>query len=1312
MVKRIVLTSFLLVALLVVGLLLAGGYWLLRTPDGARWVLTTVSRVTPVDIEVAELEGALWGELRLQDIEVTWPGGAYSGSHLLLRWQPLDLARLQLRVKELDVGRMHVVWDESSPDPVPQEPVEPLRIHWPQIEGLPLRVAVVIEQVRAAEIAFGARAGQPTLLRDIVLSAAWEQGRLEVQGLDVAGAFGRISGDLGASLVAPQLASRLRWEMPREVAGVDVLLLDMELDAAADLVTAGPLSLQLAAADNLRFSLDGRLELASGGIALSDLILSRAAAPDRVQGRVALDWPESGPRFAAVLELENLDLAPELGQTTRLSGHIDAEGDFQSYRGHIALVNALPEWQDLALKAQVEGDATGLRLDEMELRVLQGVVRGEVLMAWQEGFFLDARLAGRELNPATIAGVPDGDINLDVSGHLQVSAAGELSAAAGGHFLPSTLLEQDFSGQFAAAWEQDDLIVERLELLTQGWQLQVAGRLSERLNYALEVEDFSSLLPELAGSATAQGWLYLRDAQPGGVLTASGDNFAFQDLRIAHWQIAADVPAPDADSRIEAHLAGLRRAELSLREVALLVEGQMDAHRLQLSADWGSGHAAVRAAGGWLEQSWRGTLEEVSGEEKMLGAWRTRRPATLVAGAQAVELSGLVISSAVGGDLLLDGAFVLQAFTGHLEAAWRNFNLEHINPWVSDMQLAGATSGVLEVQIHSPEQLDLYGDMTFFGQLAVEAGIVEVEQGALALAWDRRGLDVQANLAIIDLGRLHLQASSTAPGAPVLPAPGELSLEWQGMDLAALAEHLPVPLDLHGALSGEIQGGWDADLRLNMAGVVRVTEGGLRWYAEDGEISAALQTAELSWRWREQTLDGDLQVLLADYGEVRGDFRLPLPAQVPIVFDMDAPLQATLTARVREQGLLATFMPGLVDETAGTLSARLTLGGSARHPDFGGEFSLSDAGAILPATGIVLRDFEVRGVLQGQQVRVTSLGVSSGPGRLEGTALVDLEDWQLKSFRAELSGRDVQAADLPELEIRVSPNLRIEGGPERLLVAGEVQVPLFVVTGWQDRTPVSPSADVVFVNGEEIEIQRPLPMALVLDLRLVLGDSVIIKLHGLDARLGGDLTLTTNERGDFLGNGEIRVIQGHYATYGLRLPITRGRLFFPGGPVERPTLDILALRTVGEVRAGVQVSGTPQAPVVRLYSEPGMPDTDILAYVVLGRPLGGGQGEIDAMMLAAGALLSQGESAAMQDRLQRRLGIDVIEVQSGDGDVQASMVTIGKYLTPDLYISFGQSLFGESNVARMRYSLTERWQIESQLGDISGADLFYRLEFR
>ena len=92
-------------------------------------------------------------------------------------------------------------------------------------------------------------------------------------------------------------------------------------------------------------------------------------------------------------------------------------------------------------------------------------------------------------------------------------------------------------------------------------------------------------------------------------------------------------------------------------------------------------------------------------------------------------------------------------------------------------------------------------------------------------------------------------------------------------------------------------------------------------------------------------------------------------------------------------------------------------------------------------------------------------------------------------------------------------------------------------------------------------------------------------------------------------------IRSYYA-----LDIERGNVVFAGGPVERPSLDILALRKIGEVKAGVTVTGTPDQPVVKLYSEPLMPDTDILSYMVLGRPLGADSGQSDLLLTAAGVL--------------------------------------------------------------------------------------------
>jgi translocation and assembly module TamB len=134
--------------------------------------------------------------------------------------------------------------------------------------------------------------------------------------------------------------------------------------------------------------------------------------------------------------------------------------------------------------------------------------------------------------------------------------------------------------------------------------------------------------------------------------------------------------------------------------------------------------------------------------------------------------------------------------------------------------------------------------------------------------------------------------------------------------------------------------------------------------------------------------------------------------------------------------------------------------------------------------------------------------------------------------------------------------------------------------------------------------------------------------------------------------------------------------------------------------------------VVKLYSEPSMPDTDVLAYIILGHPLGEDAAQAGLLTAAAGALLARGESAVLQDRIKRRLGVDVLAVE-GTGDVAGSMVTIGKYLSPSLFLSFGQSIFTNASEARLRYTISKKWELESKVaGERSGVDLYYKIEFK
>lgn len=148
------------------------------------------------------------------------------------------------------------------------------------------------------------------------------------------------------------------------------------------------------------------------------------------------------------------------------------------------------------------------------------------------------------------------------------------------------------------------------------------------------------------------------------------------------------------------------------------------------------------------------------------------------------------------------------------------------------------------------------------------------------------------------------------------------------------------------------------------------------------------------------------------------------------------------------------------------------------------------------------------------------------------------------------------------------------------------------------------------------------------------------------------------------GNGIIKVVKGAYRKHGIDLDIKRGQAIFAGGLISNPSLDILAVREADDVKAGIVVSGTAMSPVVNLYSDPPMTDTDILSNIVLGHAAGADQAQIGLLSRAAGLVLSKGESATLQAKLQKGLGVDVLDIQAGGGDVARSALTVGKYLSP------------------------------------------------
>jgi translocation and assembly module TamB len=428
---------------------------------------------------------------------------------------------------------------------------------------------------------------------------------------------------------------------------------------------------------------------------------------------------------------------------------------------------------------------------------------------------------------------------------------------------------------------------------------------------------------------------------------------------------------------------------------------------------------------------------------------------------------------------------------------------------------------------------------------------------------------------------------------------------------------------------------------------------------------------------------------------------------------------------MREKGLLSSLFPGLIRESRGRLELESVVSGTWAAPKVNGTLKVGQAGAYLPAAGIQLSDVAMEARFEDQTVHLTSFRARSGPGHVEGTGIIRLKNRAIHQIEANLSGDRFQVVRLPEMEMLVNPRLTFEGAPKALKVRGSITVPELLVRGSEKGAVTRPSKDVVMVGeSREKESGRSIPVDM--DVRIVFGDRAFVKAEGVDARLEGDVLLTARSLDAMKATGEIRLKDGTYSTRGIRLAITRGRIVFEGGRADQPRLDVLALRTVEErpdqagqslgrfreVKAGVIVTGTPQAPLVRLYSEPAMSDADVLSYIVLGQRASGDGSKSAMLGAAAEALLSGGGSESSLSQLKRQFGPDTVDMKSTKvGTTTQSVVTVGKYLQPNLYVSYGRSLFNEDYFVTLRYTLSRRWEVESKAGAQTGANLYYRIEF-
>ncbi len=1294
--------------------------WLVYTTSGSRLVVTTLLRWMPVTVEAERITGQLANELTLEGVHATWPNGEARIATLLLRLQPLSLFTGSVSVDEMSVRHVSIV--DNRPESGP-----PYDLEWPRAPRLLAAVSGSIGKFRIEDVSYRKTGKDPVTIHEGRGEVIWSRGStLTLKDFVLRLPDAQAEGSVAAGLLFPSLHANLSIRLDKPVAECDTLSLTADLSSGKDPEqVSGKIRLNASSGTNVKAQVEGEIGLTRKAVVFRNLHAKDGSGRAFVNTEGQVDVSTAEILTRASFRFAEGDAVPAL-LPLPLTGMFEIQGGPSRYRGTFTLENEGEAWRSAHLSGQFSGNLEGVQVTRMTGRLLDGTVEGKLRGSWDKEVSFTGFLQARNLNPAQIKPELAGKVNLNVEGAVHWPKAGSLEARVKGELLESRLQDRALTGVLDARWHAGMLRINRLSLKGAGFEAKAAGALEERLTWGVQITDLLALMPGSAGRLSASGWIRREKEQFAGAMSLRGNKLLVSGVQITSVEADAEMGKGDPQSlEGSAFLKGIIYGPVQISTAQVKSAGKAGDHTVQVLLESREGKAEATLRGGYAKAGWKGTLEILRGSDT-LGAWGLQAPALLVVSAEKMSVSPALITSTRGETLEFSMDMSLDPVRGALLSRWQRLNLARFASLTPDWQVSGQTDGHIRADFRDKNKTTVSSEVGLTGSLARGSLAIDVKDASGKLEWNNGGLTglVQADLG--RAGRLNARLTSPDPARPGLPDRGEFRFSADQVEAAVIQPWLPQPLSMTGTVSCTAAGRLLPGLRVDASGELRLSQGAFSLQDKKGIVTAQAEKAQLRWTLREKTLSGDLDLLLTNHGSLKAEFRLPVEARLPVVLDAEGPVQLAARADMREKGLLSSLFPGLIQESRGRLALNGSADGTWSAPKIHGTLRVDQAGAYLPSTGIQLSDVTMDAQFEDQTVRITSFGARSGPGQLEGTGTVWLKDRGIDRIDLTLSGERFQVVRLPEMEMLANPSLTIKGAPKNLQVRGSITIPELLIRGGETKAVARPSKDVVKVDGSRApKGDRAFPVDA--EVRVILGDRAFIKAEGLDARLEGDVLLTAASLDAIKAKGEIRLKDGMYTTRGARLNITRGRIVFDGGPAGQPTLDVLALRTIEErtdragqtlgkfreVKAGVIVTGTPLAPLVRLYSEPSMPDADILSYIVLGQPASGGDASTSALLAAtAEALLSGGGSESTLSQLKRQFGPDTVDMKSKTaGGTTQSIVTVGKYLQPKLYVSYGRSLFSDEYYVTLRYTLSKSWEVESKAGTQTGANLYYRIEF-
>jgi len=1289
---------------IVVALAIVGAWWLIGTPGGARLVLDRVTSALGVGAKWQGVEGQLGGKLKVKVIEISRPDLYVRIDDVEMDTEPLEWGRLLIH--RLYVGRVEVRTASAGAAasiPVTFQPPYPVSIEDGRVKEM--RFGVLTKEERAAKDAPALQAARDAArTHDVVIHDFALKGDGDKTQWTIANAGARTQ--FGSFAVAGTLATKSPFALAAagEYSG--------EFDVK-------PL--------RAKVKLEGTLKR-------FEAKLDGDFAGARGTGSVIVEPFDPTPVHALALQLHDVDLASYAAMPhTRLAVDAKLAVRDRELSGPVRVDNAEPGSFDRGLLPFTTGSAqivlTPAKIDARDVRLtLVGGGAASGKASFEKGN-LHASLAvenadlnafHRDLRPTRVAGT--------------IAIAGAQAA----RHIEVALRDARFQLEGKAMLTAGNLDVETVRVRHANGSIVAKGAVATTGKREFRFEGNAEHFDPSAFAKSAAGDLNFKFVATGALADGLSGELKAELAPSRFAGLAAGGTVDIAGDRRRIAKADIH---VTLGETKLDAKGSFGAPGDALDLVLRSSNLSVIAKPfGWpvsgsvdADAHLIGTFAAPAGRISLKGT-NLALPASVFAkeltlraevGAEpsspmdaALEAKGVVSGK--------DKTTLAQSMSATLKGARAAHRIDVAAAMTTNQALKAALQGGLDSRAKSPEwrgsveSLAVSGPAAFTlaapASLAVAAQQVELGDATIKAEWG------EAHLAVTRWTPQRLDLKGSTSGLTVSGAARALRLGAMPRSTLVVA------------------GEWDVRAAETVEGSVSLkrVSGDLR--VGDPPLDLGLEEMTLridSARGRAKAV---VDIRGSHVGRVQGEatgtllrgdngWELAPAAPVEGRFDLDVPSIEWFAAWM-----------GPDARAGGSINAHVILAGTGTDPRWSGSGRAENLKVREPQTGFEIEQGRLamsvrdRAIVIDQFSAVTPWHPSDPARRAMGAALRTESgtitaqgsiDLAAGSGLIRIKGDKVPVTQLPMRFVALSGEAQLEGRKDGVLVTGALKTDV----GWigaLDKPLPTVSDDIVVVRAANAQPDARSKDRILLDVRLALGDNVRFTGRGLNTKLLGEIHLQGEPGPGLRATGSIRTVEGTYDAYGQKLQIDHGTLTFYGS-LERPAMNVLAVRRGLPVEAGVEVLGTAQRPRVRLVSFPDVPEPEKLSWLVLGRgPADVSQGDAATLLAAARAILGRGGEGG---DFSRRFGFDDVRIGRSDtasalGALPqttvagrtatasaAEVISVGKRLTKDINVVYEQGLADAEGALRITWQITQKFQLLVRAGYLPGVDAVYRWTF-